>query len=62
MEFKQIAAMIVVICALFYIMSTLFTFLDIGFNQYGVYLLWFVALAIFFFILPKSKANIFALS
>jgi len=42
------------------IITTLFAFFGIGFDVYGNYLLWFIALAILYAILPKKSGTLFA--
>ena len=44
------------ICIITAVLTTAFTFFGVGFEIYGNYLLWFIALAIFYFILPVRKA------
>ena len=41
------------------IISTLFNFLGVNFAAYGNYLIWLIALVIFFYILPKRKNSVF---
>lgn len=45
--------------ALAYVTTTAFGFFDIGFETYGNYLMWMIALVIFYTILPGSRGNIF---
>jgi len=40
--------------------TTLFSFFGIGFDVYGNYFLWFIALAILYVILPKTSGTLFA--
>ena len=42
-----------------YIFTLIFNFLSISFSVYGIYLLWFIAICIFYYILPDSKTLIF---
>ena len=37
----------------------IFAFFDISFEQYGNYLLWFIALALFNALLPMKQKNVF---
>ena len=37
----------------------IFDFFDISFEQYGNYLLWFIALALFNALLPMKQKNVF---
>ncbi len=39
--------------------SVIFNFLGVEFSSYGNYLLWFIALAIFYIVLPSNNDNIF---
>lgn len=39
--------------------SIIFNFFGIEFESYGNYLLWFIALAVFYMILPSGEKNIF---
>tara|TARA_Y100000768_G_C23925353_1_gene657232 strand:- start:1178 stop:1375 length:198 start_codon:yes stop_codon:yes gene_type:complete len=39
-----------------------FDFLNIGFDKYGSYLIWFIALVIFWVFLPETGSDIFNLS
>uniref|UniRef100_A0A6C0HGB0 Uncharacterized protein n=1 Tax=viral metagenome TaxID=1070528 RepID=A0A6C0HGB0_9ZZZZ len=41
------------------VITTLFAFFGIGFDIYGNYLLWFIALAILYSILPKESGTLF---
>jgi hypothetical protein len=45
------------IIVLTYVLSVLFNFLGIAFSTYGNYLLWLIALIIFFMVLPTSKGS-----
>ena len=40
-------------------LATAFSFMGIGFEVYGNYLLWFIALALFFAILPSQGGTLF---
>lgn len=44
---------------LMYIMSTIFNFLDVQFETYAPYLLFIIAIFIFYALLPSNKSNIF---
>ena len=59
MSFTQIAYTIVSAAALTFVLTTAFSFLGIGFEVYGNYLLWFIALALFFAILPSQGGTLF---
>lgn len=45
------------IMVLTYILSVLFNFLGVDFSTYGNYLLWLIALIIFFMVLPATKGS-----
>jgi uncharacterized membrane protein len=45
--------------AIVYVTSTLFSFFGIGFETYGIYLLFIVGMSILYAILPESKGSIF---
>ena len=59
MGLTTIAYTIVSAVALTFILTTAFSFLGIGFEVYGNYLLWFIALALFFAILPSKGGTLF---
>ena len=42
-----------------YILTLIFKFFSISFSIYGIYLLWFIAICIFYYILPDSKTLVF---
>ncbi len=42
-----------------YLIVFAFNFLNIGFDVYGSYLLWFIALISFWFMLPEQTGDIF---
>lgn len=41
------------------LISLIFNFLGIEFSSYGNYLLWIMALAIFYVVLPSGKESVF---
>jgi len=57
MSILTILYVLISIMVLTYILSVLFNFLGIDFATYSNYLLWVIALIIFFIVLPKSKGN-----
>jgi hypothetical protein len=59
MSLTKIAYTIVSAAALTFVLTTAFSFLGIGFEVYGNYLLWFIALALFFAILPSQGGTLF---
>lgn len=59
MSFKKNMYMIISIIILINIITTIFNFIGFDFSSYGNYLIWIVAVIIFFFILPKKKGVFF---
>ena len=59
-NFTKIIATLLSTAALVFVLTTAFSFFGIGFETYGNYLLWFVALAIFYSVLPKETGSAFA--
>ena len=57
MSGTQILLVIVGLIFLNYTITLIMNFLGVSFASYGFYLLWFVALIILFFILPKKKTH-----
>ena len=57
MSLLSILYILIGIMVLTYILSVLFNFLGIDFSTYGNYLLWLIALIIFFMVLPASKGS-----
>jgi hypothetical protein len=58
-KFIQFFAILFVGSFSMYIFSSIANFFGIGFQYYGVYLLFATALGLLFFILPRKHANIF---
>ena len=56
---KKIVYTIFLTLLISFIITTAFSFFGIGIEVYGNYLLWFIALAIFFSILPGKVESIF---
>jgi hypothetical protein len=50
---------IIVITGFVMVITTAFNFLNIEFHVYGSYLIWFIALFLFYWILPSSTGDIF---
>jgi TM2 domain-containing membrane protein YozV len=50
---------LVTVLLLSFIITSMFSFFGIGFDIYGNYLLWFIALAVFYSILPAETGTIF---
>ena len=50
---------LVTVLLLSFIITSMFSFFGIGFDIYGNYLLWFIALALFNALLPYKKKNVF---
>lgn len=59
MSFKTNIYMIISIIILVNIVSLLFNFLGVNFSSYGNYLVWFIAVVVFYFILPKKTGLFF---
>ena len=59
MDFKRLLYSIIGIAIFFMIVSSIFTFFGIGFDVYGNYMLWLVAIIIFYTILPQEGSTIF---
>lgn len=47
------------IILMIFTINIFFNFYGIEFESYGNYLLWFIALAVFYVVLPSSETNIF---
>ena len=59
MSFKTNIYMIISIIILVNIVSLFFNFLGVIFSSYGNYLVWFIAVVVFYFILPKKTGLFF---
>ncbi len=46
--------------ALIYVMTSIFEFFGIGFESYGVYLFFMLALMLFYSLLPDDRPNFFS--
>lgn len=57
---KQLVYTIVITILLTFVITTAFSFFGIGFEIYGNYLLWFIALVMFYSILPKNVDSVFS--
>ena len=49
----QLGMLVLAIIAIQLLTTTIMNFLGIGVQYYGIYLFWFIVLAIFYFILPQ---------
>ncbi len=58
--FTRIIVTLLSTAALIFVLTTAFSFFGIGFETYGNYLLWFVALALFYSVLPAETGVAFA--
>jgi hypothetical protein len=56
---KKLVYTLLLTLLLSFIITTAFTFFGIGVEAYGNYLLWMIALALFFSILPGKVASVF---
>jgi hypothetical protein len=59
MNATQILYLLISFVLLIAVLTTIFNFFGIGFATYGNYLLWVIALTIFFLILPKKAGTLF---
>jgi hypothetical protein len=59
MNTTQIIYLLIFFVLLIMVLTTIFNFFGIGISIYGNYLLWIIALAIFYFILPKTSGTLF---
>lgn len=50
---------LITIILLSIIITVMFSFFGIGFDVYGNYLLWFIALGVFYSLLPSETGNVF---
>jgi hypothetical protein len=57
MNGTQILIVIFGLLFLNYTVTMVMNFLGVSFASYGFYLLWFIALIIFYFILPKKRTH-----
>jgi hypothetical protein len=58
-----IPKILLIIIVLFIVTSAgtaISSFFGISFEAYGPYIIWFIGLALFYFILPGESANVFA--
>ena len=56
----QIAGLIIAIIAIINITSLVMTFLGVGIESYASYLIWIVAILLFYGILPHEPVNYFS--
>lgn len=56
---KQLAYTIISTLVFVLIITTLFSFFGVGFDMYGNYLLWIIALILFYTILPAKIKSVF---
>ena len=59
MDFKRLLYSIIGIALFFMILTSIFSFFGIGFDVYGNYMLWIIAITIFYTILPQQGSSIF---
>jgi len=59
LSFTKILYILVGIIILTMLLSLVFNFLGIEFASYGNYLLWLIALVIFYIVLPSNESSIF---
>lgn len=56
---KQLAYTIISTLVFVLIITTMFSFFGVGFDMYGNYLLWIIALILFYTILPSKIKSVF---
>lgn len=59
MDFKRLLYSIIGIAIFFMLLTSIFSFFGIGFDVYGNYMLWIIAITIFYTILPQQGSSIF---
>lgn len=59
MDFKRLLYSIIGIALFFMILTSIFSFFGIGFDVYGNYMLWIIAIIIFYTILPQQGSTLF---
>jgi hypothetical protein len=60
LSMMQIAGLIIAIIAIINITSLVMTFLGVGIESYASYLIWIVAILLFYGILPHEPVNYFS--
>jgi len=60
MQLPKIVYSIISIILMLSIGTAIGTFFGVEFNNYGPYLMWFIAIAIFYGILPDKRGSIFS--
>ena len=53
------AVSVLIVSGVVIALTTAFNFLNIGFDAYGSYLIWGIALFLFYWILPETSGEIF---
>ena len=56
---ERVAYAIVMVVSIVYVMTNVFYFFDIGFETYGIYMMFLVAIAILYGILPQESGALF---
>jgi hypothetical protein len=59
MSIKTFLYILLSIIILVSVSATIFNFIGVDFSEYGNYLMWIIALIIFYMVLPKSQSNAF---
>ncbi len=59
MSIKTFLYLLLSIIILVTVSATIFNFIGVDFSAYGNYLMWIVALIIFYMVLPKSQSTVF---
>jgi hypothetical protein len=58
--FTKIGVLIVILSVIVPGVIALLNFFNYNFNDYGIYMLWFISIIIFFIILNKDKIDVYS--
>lgn len=58
-SFSQIMYILLGLIVMIMLISLVFNFLGIEFASYGNYLLWLIALVVFYIVLPSNSSSVF---
>ena len=59
MPIKTFLYLLLSIVILVSVSATIFNFIGVDFSDYGNYLMWIIALIIFYIVLPESQSTVF---
>ena len=59
MSIKTFLYLLLSIVILVSVSATIFNFIGVDFSDYGNYLMWIIALIIFYIVLPESQSTVF---